>query len=60
LAEYLLLAYLPPEHAVVDTKLAAVFINELYPVKFAVPARPLLRPRAQAKEDLTENVQDAI
>jgi glycine cleavage system aminomethyltransferase T len=30
--KYLLLAYLPPEHAVVGTKLQVMYMNELYPV----------------------------
>ena len=30
--KYLLLAYLPPQHAVVGTKLQVMYMNELYPV----------------------------
>ncbi len=32
---YLLMAYLPPEHAVVGTKLQVMYMNELYPVTVA-------------------------
>lgn len=34
--KYLLLAYLPPEHAVEGTELQVMYMNELYPVKVAV------------------------
>jgi len=34
--KYLLLAYLPPEHAVEGTDLQVMYMNELYPVKVAV------------------------
>ncbi|MGH8923145.1 MAG: GcvT family protein [Acidimicrobiia bacterium] len=43
--KYLLLAYLPPEHAVVDTELAVMYMNELYPVKVAVAgSTPIFDP----------------
>ena len=43
--KYLLLAYLPPEHAVVDTDLAVMYMDELYPVKVAVAgSTPLFDP----------------
>jgi glycine cleavage system aminomethyltransferase T len=43
--KYLLLAYLPPELAVVDTELAVMYMNELYPVKVAVAgSTPLFDP----------------
>jgi glycine cleavage system aminomethyltransferase T len=43
--KYLLLAYLPPEYAVVDTELAVMYMNELYPVKVAVAgSTPLFDP----------------
>ncbi len=34
--KYLLLAYLPPEYAVVGRDLAVLYMNEIYPVKVAV------------------------
>jgi glycine cleavage system aminomethyltransferase T/glycine/D-amino acid oxidase-like deaminating enzyme len=34
--KYLLMAYLPPEYAVVGTDLQVMYMNELYPVKVAV------------------------
>ncbi len=43
--KYLLLAYLPPEHAVVGTDLQVMYMNELYPVKVAVAgSTPLFDP----------------
>ena len=43
--KFLLMAYLPPEHAVVDTELAVMYMNELYPVKVAVAgSTPLYDP----------------
>jgi glycine cleavage system aminomethyltransferase T/glycine/D-amino acid oxidase-like deaminating enzyme len=43
--KYLLLAYLPPEYAVVDTELAVMYMDELYPVKVAVAgSTPLFDP----------------
>jgi glycine cleavage system aminomethyltransferase T/glycine/D-amino acid oxidase-like deaminating enzyme len=43
--KYLLLAYLPPEHAVVGTKLQVMYMNELYPVTVDVAgATPLFDP----------------
>ena len=43
--KYLLLAYLPLEHAVVGTDLAVMYMNELYPVKVAVVgSTPLFDP----------------
>lgn len=45
LGTYLLLAYLPPEHAVEGTKLQVMYMNELYPVTVArVGATPLFDP----------------
>jgi len=45
---YLLLAYLPPDHAQEGTKLAVQYINELYPVTVAVVGRtPLFDPDDQ-------------
>jgi glycine cleavage system aminomethyltransferase T len=42
---YLLLAYLPPEHAVEGTKLGVVYMNEQYPVTVArVGSQPLFDP----------------
>ena len=37
--KYLLLAYLPPDHAVEGTKLQVMYMNELYPVTVERPAR---------------------
>ena len=34
--KYLLLTYLPPEHAIEGTELAVMYMNELFPVKVAV------------------------
>jgi hypothetical protein len=34
--KYLLMSYLPPEHAVEGTDVAVMYMNELYPVKVAV------------------------
>ncbi len=43
--KYLLLAYLPPEHAVEGTDLQVMYMNELYPVKVAVAgSTPLFDP----------------
>ncbi|MDH3308560.1 MAG: FAD-dependent oxidoreductase, partial [Acidimicrobiia bacterium] len=43
--KYLLLAYLPPEYAVVGTDLQVMYMNELYPVKVAVAgSTPLFDP----------------
>jgi glycine cleavage system aminomethyltransferase T len=43
--KYLLLGYLPPEHAVVGTDLKVMYMNELYPVKVAVAgSTPLFDP----------------
>ena len=43
--KYLLLAYLPPEHAVEGKELAVVYMNEMYPVKVAVAgSTPLFDP----------------
>ncbi|MGQ0848673.1 MAG: GcvT family protein [Actinomycetota bacterium] len=43
--KYLLMAYLPPEHAVVGTDLAVMYMNELYPVTVAVTgSTPLFDP----------------
>jgi glycine cleavage system aminomethyltransferase T/glycine/D-amino acid oxidase-like deaminating enzyme len=43
--KFLLLAYLPPEHAVIDRELAVMYMNELYPVKVAVAgSTPLFDP----------------
>ncbi|MDQ1467149.1 MAG: hypothetical protein QOH10_1564 [Actinomycetota bacterium] len=43
--KFLLLAYLPPEHAVVGTELRVRYMNEDYPVRVAVAgSRPLFDP----------------
>ncbi|MDO8363559.1 MAG: glycine cleavage T C-terminal barrel domain-containing protein, partial [Actinomycetota bacterium] len=43
--KYLLLAYLPPQHAVVGTKLQVMYMNEIYPVTVEVAgATPLFDP----------------
>ena len=43
--KFLLLAYLPPELAVVGTDLQVMYMNELYPVKVAVAGNtPLFDP----------------
>jgi glycine cleavage system aminomethyltransferase T len=45
LGKYLLLSYLPPEHAVEGTKLAVQYFGELYPVTVArVGSKPLFDP----------------
>jgi glycine cleavage system aminomethyltransferase T len=45
LGAYLLLAYLPPEHAVEGTDLHVMYMNERFPVKVAVAgSRPLFDP----------------
>ena len=45
LGTYLLMAYLPPEHAVEGTKLGVVYMNEQYPVTVArVGSQPLFDP----------------
>ena len=42
---YILLAYLPPEHAVEGADLKVMYMNELFPVKVAVVgSRPLFDP----------------
>lgn len=43
--KYLLMTYLPPEHAVEGTELRVMYMNELYPVKVAVAgSTPLFDP----------------
>ena len=43
--KYLLMAYLPPEHAVVGTELAVEYMNERYPVTVAVAgSTPIFDP----------------
>ena len=43
--KYILLAYLPPQHAVVGTKLQVMYMNELYPVTVDVAgSTPLFDP----------------
>ncbi|MEX1038942.1 MAG: FAD-dependent oxidoreductase [Acidimicrobiia bacterium] len=43
--KYLLMAYLPPEHAVAGTDLQVMYMNELYPVRVAVAgSTPLFDP----------------
>ena len=43
--KFLLMAYLPPEHAIVDNDLAVMYMDELYPVKVAVAgSTPLFDP----------------
>jgi len=45
LGRYLLMAYLPPEHAVEDTELRVMYMNELFPVTVArVGSTPLFDP----------------
>ncbi|MEK7424739.1 MAG: glycine cleavage T C-terminal barrel domain-containing protein, partial [Actinomycetota bacterium] len=45
LGTYLLLAYLPPEHAVEGAKLQVMYMNECYPVTVArVGSKPLFDP----------------
>ncbi|MCP3989200.1 MAG: FAD-dependent oxidoreductase [Actinomycetia bacterium] len=45
LGEYLLMAYLPPEHAVEGTLLQVMYMNELFPVAVArVGSKPLFDP----------------
>ena len=45
MGKYILLAYLPPQHAVVGTKLQVMYMNELYPVTVEVAgATPLFDP----------------
>ncbi len=45
LGKYLLMAYLPPEHAVDGTDLRVMYMNELYPVRVArVGSQPLFDP----------------
>lgn len=42
--KYLLLGYLPPEHAVVGTDLQVMYMNELFPVKVAATAGSVFDP----------------
>jgi len=45
LGKYLLMAYLPPEHAVEGNELRVMYMNELFPVKVArVGSQPLFDP----------------
>jgi glycine cleavage system aminomethyltransferase T len=45
LGKYLLLSYLPPEHAVEGTKLKVMYMNELFPVTVErVGSQPLFDP----------------
>ena len=42
---YLLMAYLPPEHAIEGSELRVMYMNELYPVVVSrVGSRPLFDP----------------
>ena len=52
LGQYLLMAYLPPEHAVEGTELRVMYMNELFPVtRRARRQPPAVRPRRHAHED---------
>ena len=45
LGQYLMLAYLPPEHAIEGTELQVMYMNELFPVRVErVGSRPLFDP----------------
>ena len=45
LGQYLLMAYLPPEHTVEGTELRVMYQNELFPVRVErVGSRPLFDP----------------
>jgi Glycine cleavage system T protein (aminomethyltransferase) len=45
LGQFLLLAYLPPEHAVEGTELRVMYMNELFPVRVErVGSRPVFDP----------------
>ena len=45
LGKHILMAYLPPEHAVVGAELAVEYLHELYPVTVAVVgSTPLFDP----------------
>ncbi len=45
LGTFLLMAYLPPEHAVEGTELGVIYMDEQYPVRVArVGSRPLFDP----------------
>ena len=45
LGQYLLMAYLPPEHAVEGTEFRVMYMNELFPVRVErVGSRPLFDP----------------
>jgi glycine cleavage system aminomethyltransferase T len=48
LAKYILMTYLPPEHARVGERLAVEYLQELYPVTVAVAgSTPLFDPENQ-------------
>ncbi len=42
--KYLLLAYLPPEHAQIGAELNVMYMNELFPVKVAATSRSVFDP----------------
>ena len=45
LGQYLLMGYLPPEHAVEGTELRVMYFNQLFPVRVArVGSTPLFDP----------------
>ena len=45
LGQYLLMSYLPPEHALEGTKLQVMYLDDLYPVTVArVGSQPLFDP----------------
>ncbi len=53
LDSYLLLAYLPPEHAVEGNELRVMYMNELFPVRVArVGSQPLFDPDDTQDEDV--------
>ena len=57
LGQYLLMAYLPPEHAVEGTELRVMYMNELFPVTRR-PRRqpPAVRPRRHAHEMISASL----
>ena len=54
LGKHVLLAYLPPDQAVLGNQLAVSYMEELYPVTVgSVDATPAVRPEERADQGLT-------
>ncbi|MEZ5250764.1 MAG: glycine cleavage T C-terminal barrel domain-containing protein [Ilumatobacteraceae bacterium] len=57
--KYLLMAYLPPEHAVEGTKLQVMYMNERYPVTVERRCHAAVRSSRRTDEELTSACSSA-